>query len=449
MKRIISVLLALVLCAGMLCSLEPGAAEAAAKKPGRPTISLKAGKFNNAIKVSIGKTKNASSYQIFVRTKSQKSYKKAGTLAQNGKAKRTYTIGNLTAGKTYYVVVKAVSGTGKKAVVGKPSKVKSVKLGKAVKVTDKNIKVTKSEAAKVKFEEYKDPSGYFTVKIPKGWKVDYHMPGMEELPDLISYTLTVYDPKNVNRKWFLCLSTAGYTLSAKAKEWYQKTYPGTPQADLPYIDDISTEGYYKVVAPAYYGISDFTVVENLGKVDASGADLLSATGIGVGNVPVQGIFTAFTTIGYNYPDVWTGLNLGVATIYSIIYETAPQSEFYSWQPILDESFGSLTFTKKFQDERADQWRNVMKTSASITASGNDMSDMLMDSWEKRNKSEDIISQKQSDATLGYDRIYDSYEDKIYQAENGMFDSYSGSRYTELTNDDMYLRPIDGYITIIK
>ena len=45
----------------------------------------------------------------------------------------------------------------------------------------------------------------------------------------------------------------------------------------------------------------------------------------------------------------------------------------------------------------------------------------MDSWEKRNTSQDIISQKQSDATLGLERIYDTEKDEIYMAKNGWSD----------------------------
>ena len=73
-----------------------------------------------------------------------------------------------------------------------------------------------------------------------------------------------------------------------------------------------------------------------------------------------------------------------------------------------------------------------------------MSDMIMDSWNKRNNSYDIISQKQSDATLGYDRVYDVETGDVYRAYNGFSDNYSGSRYQPIT-DDMYTSTISGYI----
>ena len=73
-----------------------------------------------------------------------------------------------------------------------------------------------------------------------------------------------------------------------------------------------------------------------------------------------------------------------------------------------------------------------------------MSDMIMDSWENRNNSYDIISQKQSDATLGYERVYDTETGEIYKAYNGFTDDYTGERYKTIT-DDMYTESISGTI----
>ena len=52
---------------------------------------------------------------------------------------------------------------------------------------DKNIKIVKSEASKIELEDYK--TNEFSIKIPKGWKVD-------TLVDYIHYTI-----KEVLRDW--------------------------------------------------------------------------------------------------------------------------------------------------------------------------------------------------------------------------------------------------------
>ena len=69
----------------------------------------------------------------------------------------------------------------------------------------------------------------------------------------------------------------------------------------------------------------------------------------------------------------------------------------------------------------------------------------MSSWESRNRSQDIMSQKQSDATLGYERVYDTETGEIYKATNGFSDVYDGKRYEPVTDDNMYAEPISGYI----
>ena len=68
----------------------------------------------------------------------------------------------------------------------------------------------------------------------------------------------------------------------------------------------------------------------------------------------------------------------------------------------------------------------------------------MSAWENRSKTYDIMSQKQSDATLGYKRVYDTKTNEIYKAYNGFTDDYDGKRYQSIT-DDMYALKTSGYI----
>ena len=68
----------------------------------------------------------------------------------------------------------------------------------------------------------------------------------------------------------------------------------------------------------------------------------------------------------------------------------------------------------------------------------------MSAWENRSKTYDIMSQKQSDATLGYERVYDTKTNEIYKAYNGFTDDYDGKRYQSIT-DDMYALKTSGYI----
>lgn len=90
----------------------------------------------------------------------------------------------------------------------------------------------------------------------------------------------------------------------------------------------------------------------------------------------------------------------------------------------------------------------MKNFQSIRNICNQISDGIMDSWNKRSASFDIMSQKQSDATLGYERVYDTETNEVYKAYNGFTDDYDGERYKSIS-DNMYTKGISGYIEKIK
>ena len=76
-----------------------------------------------------------------------------------------------------------------------------------------------------------------------------------------------------------------------------------------------------------------------------------------------------------------------------------------------------------------------------------MSDMIMDTWEKRSNSYDIQSQQYSDATLGRERIYDTETGEVYYADNGWSDGYYGNRYQLVTpGSELYNLPVTGTIS---
>ena len=131
---------------------------------------------------------------------------------------------------------------------------------------DKNIKIVKSEASKIELEDYN--TNEFSIKIPKGWKVD-------TLGDYIHYTIKVYNPDKPLYQFFLNMKTEGYNKSEDAKRWQQKYYPNNPFAKTSVIATKDTEGFYKIfndlgtlnntAAFTFPTLTDFTVSENLGK----------------------------------------------------------------------------------------------------------------------------------------------------------------------------------------
>ncbi len=314
---------------------------------------------------------------------------------------------------------------------------------------DKNIKIVKSEASKIELEDY--TTNEFSIKKPKGWKVD-------TIGDYIHYTIKVYNPDNPLYQFFLNMKTEGYNKSEDAKRWQQKYYANDMFAKTSVIATKDTLGFYKIfndlgtlnntAAFTFPTLTDFTVSENLGK-GSLGGDMLRATFKDANGKEGEGIFTAYVyDVGTYYvsENIISGKQIDIQylNVYDTIFITTPKDEFIDWEDILNTICSSLDFTDTFINGFNQQQDAVMKNFQQIRAIGNEISDGIMDSWNKRNTSFDIMSQKQSDATLGYERVYDTETNEIYKAYNGFNDEYDGERYKAVT-DDMYLKKTSGYI----
>ena len=106
---------------------------------------------------------------------------------------------------------------------------------------------------------------------------------------------------------------------------------------------------------------------------------------------------------------------------------------------------TLDYSESFVNATNQASNEKLALSKQISQNFNRTMDGFMSSWESRNKSQDIMSQKQSDAILGYERVYDTETNEVYTATNGFTDVYDGKRYKPVTDDNMYTEPISGYI----
>ena len=314
---------------------------------------------------------------------------------------------------------------------------------------DSKLKIRKSEFSNIVLEDYSN--SYFNIKKPKGWVVD-------TLGDFIHYTIKVYNPENPTYQFFFNMKTEGYNKSEDAKRWQQKYYPNNMFAKTSVIATKDTEGFYKIFNDlgtlnntstfTFPTLTDFTVTDNLGK-GSLGGDMLRATFKDANGKDSEGIFTAYVYDPGPYyvnENIMSGKKIDIQylNVYDAIFITTPKDELIDWQDTLNTICSSLEFTDTFINGFNQQQDAVMKNFQQIRAIGNQISDGIMDSWNKRNKSFDIMSQKQSDATLGYERVYDTETNEIYKAYNGFTDDYDGKRYKSIT-DDMYSKKITGYI----
>ena len=327
----------------------------------------------------------------------------------------------------------------------------SVSNGGVIKTDKGNVKIVKNEASQIALEGYNDSNGNFKMKIPKGWKV-------ETLGDYIHFTIRVYNPENPTYQFFFNLKSEGYNKSEDAKKWQQKFYPNDMFAKTAVIATKDTEGFYKIfneMGPlnntatfTFPTLSDFTVIENLGK-SSLGGDVLRASFKDAAGKDAEGLFTAYVYDAGPYyvsEDFMSTKQVDIyfLSVYDAIFITAPKDEFIDWEDTLNKVSGSLEFTDAFMSGFNQAQDAVMKTFQNVRSICNEISVGIMDSWEKRSNTYDIMSQKQSDATLGYERVYDTETNEIYKAYNGFTDDYKGERYKSIT-DDMYTKKTDGYI----
>ena len=318
-----------------------------------------------------------------------------------------------------------------------------------IKTSKGNVKIVANEVSKVVLEDYENQ--YFKMKIPKGWKV-------ETTGDFIHYTIKAYNPENPTYQFFINLKSEGYNKSEDAKKWQQKYYPNDMFAKTAVIATKDTEGFYKIfneMGPlnnsatfTFPTLTDFTVVENLGK-GLLGGDVLRATFKDAADKDAEGLFTAYVYDAGPYyinENFISGKKIDIyfLSVYDAIFFTAPKEDFVDWEETLNKISASLEFTDSFMSGFNQEQDAVMKNFQSVRSICNEISDGIMDSWEKRSNTYDIMSQKQSDATLGYERVYDTETNEIYKAYNGFTDDYDGERYKPVT-DDMYTKKTSGYI----
>ncbi len=312
-----------------------------------------------------------------------------------------------------------------------------------------NVKIRESEVSKVVLEDYK--STYFSIKKPKGWIVN-------TIGDYIHYTIKMYDPQNPSYQFFFNLKTEGYNKSEDAKNWYKKYYPDSIFAKNSIISPKTTEGFYKIfnelghlnntASFTFPTLTDFTVIDNLG-TGLLGGDILRATFKDESGKEAEGLFTAYVYDAgsyYVYENIISGKKIDnyFLNVYDAIFYTTPKDELIDWEDTLNEVTSSLEFTDAFISSFNSAQDAVMKNFQSVRSICNQISDGIMDSWNKRSATYDIMSQKQSDATLGYERVYNTETGEIYKAYNGFTDDYDGKKYQKIS-DEMYTKKTSGYI----
>ena len=338
--------------------------------------------------------------------------------------------------------------------------------GTKTEQTERGVKVTQTVAKAVQTEKYETAD--FSMTIPKGWTVTTGGTN-------IYHSIRVSDPNEPLNQMFVLLKADVLLHSQAGKDAWQQNYNmGDTQAALfakaAVLDNPSTEGFFRIfsqytafaseVEPAYSGYAfprfdNFTVTDRYPsaspmKSSALGDEQLRATFTDNGKEG-EGLFAASVVdfgsfaisngnvVGYQLQAVDGGYYMA----YNIVAVTAAKDTFIEWEGVLTDCFKTLQYSDSFVSTTNQASNEKVALAQQISQNFNATMDGFMSSWESRNRSQDIMSQKQSDATLGYERVYDTETGEIYKATNGFTDVYDGKRYKAVTDDNMYAEPIFG------
>lgn len=341
------------------------------------------------------------------------------------------------------------------------NKKESDEVGKTEKsATKEDVKIVANEASKLTLEEYKTDN--FTMKKPTGWTVETGGTG-------IFYAIRVYDPQNTNNQVYLMLKVQPLLKNTSAKTSWQNYYSMSGNnsqyklfADAVVLDNPTTEGFYKkfdeistylssleptLSTMKFPKFSNFTKIEEFEssasmKSVALNSKVLRGTFTGENSKEGEGLFMAsVVNFGNQYQG---GVDMGYYMIYDIMSITSAKDEFIDYKDILLESVNSIEFTDSYVKQTIDDSNAQTQKALELNASMQKAFDSYMSAWENRQISYDIMSQKQSDATLGYERVYDTDTGEIYKAYNGFTDDYQGNKYQSIT-DNMYTEKTSGYI----
>ena len=334
--------------------------------------------------------------------------------------------------------------------------------------TEGGVRITETAAKAVQTEKYETAD--FSITIPKGWVVTSGGTN-------IYHSIRISDPNEPLNQMFVLLKADILLHSQAGKAAWQQNYnAGNTQAALfakaVVLENPSTEGFFRIfpqyaafvsdVEPDYAGyvfpqFNNFTVTERYPstgpmKSSALGDEQLRATFTDNGKEG-EGLFAASVVdfgsymisggnvIGYQLQTADGGYYMA----YNIVAVTAAKDTFIEWEGVLTDCFKTLQYSDSFVSATNQASNEKVALAKQISQNFNATMDGFMSSWESRNKSQDIMSQKQSDATLGYERVYDTETNEIYKATNGFTDVYDGKRYKPVTDDNMYAEPISGYI----
>ncbi len=329
-------------------------------------------------------------------------------------------------------------------------------------VKDLKIEKTPSALLKESLKEYSDPNGCFTALVPEGWSVSCGGKDMY-------FWIRMYAPNDPCLQVFTLLKAECLLKSQEAKDFYQQyrnfdLYKSSADAIVvTSVEDFYRQfmeycGYtaqYGTLLGFFYDGFDYPQISNFETVES----FPNTTPIAiepVDNKILHGTFTEtlsqekgeglFSGTLFNALQMGAeGIDVGYYGMYNVNGITAKYGMLNEYNDVLLQILNSVQYTDVFLETVARNQQQSMDAARSLNSTLQATSDIITSGWNQRQKTYDAISAKYSDATLGYETVYDVETGKVYKAYNGFTDIPDIDKYFKPATDDMYSLPISGYI----
>lgn len=299
----------------------------------------------------------------------------------------------------------------------------------AVKKTQKAPPVNRRDS-NLKLQNYNN--GIFSIAKPNGWQLTMSGEGS-------SLAFLSWDPVRPLRQFFYFGSVGPVYMSNEQKQidlnymrsggypigWIEMPViqPFTVSNFFAHFNQIARTNVAQNFMPQCPRLDRFQIISAKSQnsmLPGGRTELIRALFIQNGQL-AEGLFMA-TVVPYtpfmNGPGGGNGYGCMVMGL------TAPQREFRNLQADLVSALRSFTinpaYAQSYIQQQEQVFARIMKAGQTLREAG----DLIARGWQQRQRSEDIMSEKRSDAILGKERLYDPATGEVYDFQNGFYENYN-------------------------
>jgi hypothetical protein len=291
------------------------------------------------------------------------------------------------------------------------------------------------ESKKVNLKLEKFDGGFFSIDKPKGWEIitagacsDFAFlirDTSEPLRQIFYFGEVgpVYMSEQQKQLDYQYINMGGYPIAWIEMPVVSPLTPSNFLAQFHLIAQTRIAQNFMSQCPKLENLQIISAVSQQSPISGGSTELVRALFTEGGNLG-EGLF--LVTVAPFMP--FTG-GPGGGNAYGLLITgiTAPKGEFRDIENILVKSVESFTISQSYVDnclrQQASTYAGILKAGKTLS----ETSDIIMQGWENRNKSDDIIAEKRSDAILEKERVYDPETGEVYMFENGFYDKYNINR----------------------